>query len=108
MLKSYAFRNRDGLLGIFQKEGDVVHLYVDSQLYTYDCRGWKKWTQQALGEYDKRFVGGDIVKPTDKSIYYYLLRFCESIDIEVLDLVEVANPGFFSHESVEEIFNLTT
>lgn len=42
MLQSYAFRNRDGLLGIFQKEGDVVHLYVDSQFYTYDCRDWKE------------------------------------------------------------------
>lgn len=95
MLQSYAFRNRDGLLGIFQKEDDIVHLYVDSQFYTYYCRNWKEWTQQAESDYDQRFAGGDILKPTEKSIYYYLLITCESINIDVLDLVEVKNPGFF-------------
>jgi len=95
MIQSYAFRNGDGLLGIFQKEGEIIHLYVDSQFYTYDCRNWKEWTQQAESDYDQRFAGGDILKPTEKSIGYYLLRFCESINIDVLDLVEVTNPGFF-------------
>ena len=95
MLQSYAFRNRDGLLGIFQKEDDTVHLYVDSQFYKYYCGNWKEWTQQATSDYDQRFAGGDVSKPTEKSIGYYLLRFCESINIDVLDLVEVENPGLF-------------
>lgn len=95
MIQSYAFRNRDGLLGIFQREDEIVHLYVDTEYSTYTCRNWKEWTQQAESEHDKRFAGGDITKPTEKSIYYYLLQFCEDINIDVLDLVEVKEPGFF-------------
>lgn len=95
MLESYAFRNRDGLLGVFQKEGEIIHLYIDSPHYIYECRNWKEWTQQATSDFDQRFAGGDILKPTEKSIYYYLIRFCESINIDVLDLVELENPGLF-------------
>jgi hypothetical protein len=95
MLQSYAFRNRDGLLGMFQKEDDVIHLYVDSIFYTYTCRNWSEWTQQVTGGHDARFIGGDILQPTEKSIGFYLLQFCEHINIDVLDLVEIQNPGFF-------------
>ncbi len=95
MIQSYAFRNRDGLLGIFQKEDDIVHLYVDSQFYTYECRNWKEWTQQAESDYDQRFAGGDTSKPTEKINYYYLLRFCEGINIDVLDLVESRRSRIF-------------
>tara|TARA_R110001583_G_scaffold194730_1_gene366775 strand:+ start:67902 stop:68873 length:972 start_codon:yes stop_codon:yes gene_type:complete len=96
-MSTYSFKNKDGNIGIFQKENDTVHLYVDSEGYYeyYCCQQWSDWTSQASSDYNERFKGGDVTTPTQKSIEYYMLRFAESIDINVLDLYEIKNPGFF-------------
>ncbi|MEB6590506.1 hypothetical protein MXM82_15360 [Pseudomonas asiatica] len=92
MLQSFAFKNRDGLHGIFQKEGDIVHYHVANHWYPIrGCSNWSQWRQQVEGGYRK----GEIDSPSAESISYYLLRYAETINHEVAELAPVSKPGFY-------------
>lgn len=95
MVRTFAFSTHDGVLGLFQKENDIVHLYVDSEFYRYSCENWSEWTRQVDAAHDNRFKGGDVISPTPASVEYFLLQYAESINIHLKDFAEIKDAGFF-------------
>lgn len=92
MLQSFAFKNRDGLHGVFQKEGDIVHYHVANYRYPiHGCSEWSRWTQQVEGGYCQ----GDKDNPSADSISFYLLRYVETINHEVFELTAIDKPGYY-------------
>lgn len=95
MVKTYAFSTQDGVLGLLQKENDIIHLYVDSKFYVYDCRNWSEWTRQVNAAHDPRFANGNILEPTPTSTQYFLLQYAETININIREFNEVESVGFY-------------
>lgn len=92
MLQSYAFKNRDGLHGVFQKDGNTVHYYVTDHFYPiHGCSEWSRWVDQVEAGYTQ----GDKDTPTEASISFYLLRHAETINHEVFELTKVDKPGYY-------------
>lgn len=92
MLQSFAFKNREGLHGVFQKDGDIVHYYVSNSFYPIrGCSEWSRWRQQVEGGYCQ----GDTERPSEASVSFYLQRHAETINHEVVELTTVDKPGFY-------------
>lgn len=91
MSQSYAFKNKQGNLGLFQKDGDVVHYHINNGMFPiYGCHSWTRWVHQVEAGYQK----GDKENPTPDSISFYLSDHAESVNHEVQNLVKVENPGY--------------
>ncbi|NYT60627.1 hypothetical protein H0A65_17055 [Alcaligenaceae bacterium] len=92
MLQSFTFKNRDGQHGVFQKNGNIVHLNVAHHNYPiYECLEWSQWVQQV----DLGYAEGDKDTPTATSIGFFLRSHAEIISHEVVELTAVDKPGYY-------------
>lgn len=92
MLQSFAFKNRSGQCGFFQKDGEVIHYYVDDLFYPVSgCSKWSNWVLQVEGGYRQ----GDTENPSIESISFFLLRHAETISHEIVELAKIERPGYY-------------
>ncbi|HGE2360445.1 TPA: hypothetical protein ACGJRP_003481 [Pseudomonas aeruginosa] len=94
MLQAMAFRNATGHLGFIQKDGDTINYFVntDNELYSVNgTNSWKSWVQQVEGGY----LSGDIETITKASIEYFLNGYCETININIVEIADVTRPGSY-------------
>lgn len=94
MLQAMAFRNATGHLGFIQKDGDTINYFVntDNELYSVNgTNSWKSWVQQVEGGY----LSGDKETITKASIEYFLNGYCETININIVEIADVTRPGSY-------------
>ena len=94
MVQLVAFRNGEGNIGFFQKDGSDVSYYVNTNAALYSVMGadsWQSWVQQVEAGY----ANGNKEVVTEESIRYFLHRYAESINIDIIEMAEVQRPGCF-------------
>lgn len=90
MPRTFRFKNRDGLHGIFQKDDDIVLLHMENGLFSIkDYAYWSDWLAQPKSK--KNEDAASI--PSEESISFFLSRHCETINHEAFEVTEVINAG---------------
>lgn len=94
MLKLVAFRNAEGDLGFIQKNGDAISYFVNTKVALYSISGgssWHSWVQQVEAGY----LEGDKEEISINAIAYFLNRYAETINIRIVEMHKVENPGSY-------------
>lgn len=94
MVQLVSFRNAAGDLGFFQKDGNHVYLSLRQQGSLHVISEANSW--QAWSEYNQAVQkNGDTAEITTDAIRYYLIRHAETIDIEIVEMHAIKNPGAY-------------
>jgi hypothetical protein len=104
MVQLVAFRNSEGNIGFFQKDGNDISYYVNTNSPLYLVTGadsWKSWVQQV----EAGHADGHVEIISQNSIKFFLHRYVESISIDIVDMATILHPGsFYPRISRENIF----
>ena len=104
MVQLVAFRNGEGNIGFFQKDGNDVSYYVNTNAALYSVMGansWQSWVQQVEAGY----ANGDKEVVTKESIKYFLHHNAESISDDIVEMEEFQRQGsFYPRINRENIF----
>ncbi|ROT46081.1 hypothetical protein [Pusillimonas sp. NJUB218] len=92
MLQTFVFKNKDGRDGIFQKDDDIVHIFLELYpLDIYECTRWHLWEQQI----DSGYIKGDRDSPSADAISFFIRKYAENVSHIVQDVVQVDQPGYY-------------
>lgn len=105
MFQLVAFRNVDGYLGFFQRDGNHVSYYVNTSKAFYSISGansWQTWVQYIDaghgGDADREIIGKE-------AIQYFLHNYQDTISIDIVEMEDVQRPGsFYPRISRDNIF----
>lgn len=90
MLQVCSFRNKSNNFGIFQKNDNIVSYWVETDNPLYSPSGsnsWSTWVESVQS--------GCIDEITKESIEFFLNRYAESINVDIVEIAHIKNPGSF-------------